>query len=357
MRLAFLDGVRAVAAWFVVLHHIWIESFPGFPENSGPWVVGWLRWGHLAVAVFIVLSGFSLILGPARNGDRPLGGNAVFFRRRTRRIVPPYWVALGISIIVILVYTGSRTGEMVNFRTVLVYGLLLQDVVGAPTPNGAFWSIAVEYHVYFLFPLMLLIVRRRNDVEMVLLTTVGVVALYLLGTGVGGLFEKFLHLTPQFIALFAMGVLAGRRLVHRPVVTDRTRRVVSVIAVSAMVGSAVVLAFGDPATLVRELFWVDLAFGAVVALACYAMGVGLLRPLSSLFASRVLVVAGMFSYSTYLIHYPVMSVVKQSLALPLGGTQLEEYLILLGVGVPLIALASYVFFRLFERPFLLRPRT
>jgi peptidoglycan/LPS O-acetylase OafA/YrhL len=110
-------------------------------------------------------------------------------------------------------------------------------------------------------------------------------------------------------------------------------------------------------TLVRELFWVDLAFGAVMALACYAMAVGLLRPLSALLGTRFLVFAGAFSYSTYLIHYPVMSVVKQSLALPVGDTRLQEYLILLIVGVPLIALASYAFYRLVERRFLLKPRT
>jgi len=33
-------------------------SFRSYPSNSGPWWVGWLLYGHLAVVVFIVLSGF-----------------------------------------------------------------------------------------------------------------------------------------------------------------------------------------------------------------------------------------------------------------------------------------------------------
>ncbi len=67
-RLHGLDGIRGVAALFVVLHHCWLLSFPGYPSNTGPWWLGWLVYGHFAVVVFIVLSGFSLAIAPARSG-------------------------------------------------------------------------------------------------------------------------------------------------------------------------------------------------------------------------------------------------------------------------------------------------
>src|SRR3954470_8658102 len=70
-RVSWLDGVRGGAATFVVLHHMWLAAWPGYPRNIGPWWLGWLLYGHLAVAVFIVVSGFSLALAPMRNG-RPL---------------------------------------------------------------------------------------------------------------------------------------------------------------------------------------------------------------------------------------------------------------------------------------------
>jgi hypothetical protein len=35
-HLGFLEGVRGLAALYVVLHHIWITNYPQFPENSGP---------------------------------------------------------------------------------------------------------------------------------------------------------------------------------------------------------------------------------------------------------------------------------------------------------------------------------
>ncbi len=65
-RLDYLDGIRALAALFVVAHHVYIAVYPGFPENTGPWFLGWLLYGNFAVAVFIVVSGFSLTLAPAR---------------------------------------------------------------------------------------------------------------------------------------------------------------------------------------------------------------------------------------------------------------------------------------------------
>ena len=67
-RLHGLDGIRGVAALFVVLHHCWLLSFPGYPSDTGPWWLGWLIYGHFAVVVFIVLSGFSLSIAPARSG-------------------------------------------------------------------------------------------------------------------------------------------------------------------------------------------------------------------------------------------------------------------------------------------------
>src|SRR3954468_20119735 len=98
-RVSGLDGIRGLAALFVVLHHTYLVSYPGFPHNTGPWWLGWLLYGHLAVVVFIALSGFSLGIGPARR-DWKLGGRTRFAYRRAWRILPPYWAALVFSLIV-----------------------------------------------------------------------------------------------------------------------------------------------------------------------------------------------------------------------------------------------------------------
>ena len=135
-HLGFLEGVRGLAALYVVLHHIWITNYPQFPENTGPAWASWMMWGHLAVAVFIVVSGFSLALSPQRHGDHLPDGFVTYLRRRAFRIIPPYWVALLISILVIVLFTGTDTHQTVDLKSVLVFGTLMQDVVGAPSPTG-----------------------------------------------------------------------------------------------------------------------------------------------------------------------------------------------------------------------------
>ena len=148
-HLLFLDGLRALAALFVVMHHSWLEIWP--PEyHRAPLGLmakasGWLFFGHYAVALFIVLSGFSLMLSVVRNNGILRGGMKTFFLRRARRILPPYYFALGISLLLCLTVIGKPTGthwdSSVGFgkRDVLHHLLLMQDILGAAlstTPSG-----------------------------------------------------------------------------------------------------------------------------------------------------------------------------------------------------------------------------
>src|SRR4051794_4018005 len=116
-RVEWLDGVRGCAAVYVMLHHIWLAAYPHFPVNSGPWYLGWLLYGHLGVAVFIVVSGFSLTLQPTRHGMRLPGGARGFGRRRAWRILPAYWAALAYSGIVVILLTSRLNGIHVNAKS------------------------------------------------------------------------------------------------------------------------------------------------------------------------------------------------------------------------------------------------
>jgi peptidoglycan/LPS O-acetylase OafA/YrhL len=98
-RIAGLDGLRGLAALFVVVNHVFLRAFPGYPVDTAPLWAAWCIYGRFAVVVFIVLSGFSLALSPARHGWR-LDGLSRFARRRARRILPAYWAALVFSLVV-----------------------------------------------------------------------------------------------------------------------------------------------------------------------------------------------------------------------------------------------------------------
>ena len=182
-RVEWLDGVRALAAFFVVLHHSWLMTVGGYPATNGPWFTDWLVYGHLAVSVFIVVSGYSLTLTPAKHGMQLKGGWWGFLRRRFWRIVPPYWAALGlVAVLIGAGLTGPANGPEFSPRDFFVHLFLVQDAIGNVSPNGAFWSIAVEWHIYFLFPLLLVGFRRFGIGAMLILVSALIVAQHLLGS-------------------------------------------------------------------------------------------------------------------------------------------------------------------------------
>ena len=150
-RLAGLDGIRGLAALYVVINHVFLRAFPGYPVDHAPFWAGWFIYGRFAVVVFIVLSGFSLALSPARHGWR-LDAVSQFAQRRARRILPAYWAALAFSLAVAWLIVPQPGHGMPDAKSVLVNGLLVQNIVGAHSPNAAFWSMAVEAQLYLAVP-------------------------------------------------------------------------------------------------------------------------------------------------------------------------------------------------------------
>lgn len=343
-RLAGLDGVRGLAALFVLLHHCWLMSFPGYPANTGPGWTTWLLYGHFAVVVFIVLSGFSLAVSPARN-DWQIPSLRRFAHRRAWRILPPYWAALAFSLIVAWTLVPQPFEGPPNGKSVVVYGLLLQDVFGAPSPNGAFWSIAIEAQLYLVFPLMLLMLRRAGALAMLGAVAVPVVAIGLLAPEVS-LVGELLRLTPQFAFLFALGAVAAG------VVNGSWRRLPLPLltAVAAAPVLALIAVQGTEWTVARY-YWIDLALGPAVALLLAGIATGRPAPLVRVLDTRPLRSLGSFSYSLYLTHAPIVLVVSTFVVAPYVGRGLPTFLVTLAVAVPLSLLFARLFAAVFEIPF------
>src|SRR5437763_3119928 len=207
-RLAGLDGVRGLAALFVVVNHVFLRAFPGYPVDRAPFWAGWFIYGRFAVVVFIVLSGFSLALAPARHGWR-LDAVSRFAARRARRILPAYWAALAFSLAVAWLVVAQPGQGIPGPKSVLVNGLLLQNLVGAPSPNRSFWSMAVEAQLYVLFPLLLLMVRRWGPIVMVATVTLVVAMVGVVGPHISRLDVFVIQSPPDLAALFALGVLSA----------------------------------------------------------------------------------------------------------------------------------------------------
>jgi peptidoglycan/LPS O-acetylase OafA/YrhL len=344
-----LDGLRGFAALYVVVFHCWLLTFRGFPANRGPVWLGWVLYGHLAVVFFLVLSGFSLGISPARSGWR-LGGTLRYARRRAWRILPPYWAALAFALVIAWAVVPEPHSGPPTDRSVVVYGLLLQDVLRAPVPNGAFWSIAVEAELYLVLPLLLLIRRRVGATAVLAAVTAPVIAAGLLAPSVASVspVDKWTGLAPQLAPLFAVGVVAAGIVAA----SDRVRGLpwhwLATLAAAPV--ALLVIGRGSVWT-VHHFFWIDLAAAPAMAMLLAAVATGRPAPLVWLLATRPVRSLGSFSYSLYLIHLPIVVVVSHKLATPHAAPGLPRFWVTLALAVPISLVTARLFAAVFEIPF------
>ena len=355
-RVGGMDGIRGLAALFVVLNHIFERAWPGYPANPAPFWAAWLTYGRGAVAMFIALSGFSLGLGPARSGWR-FRSIATYANRRAWRILPPYWAALVFSLVMTWYVLAQPGWPVPNGKSVAVYGFLVQDAFAqghhagfwsAGSPNRAFWSIAIEAQLYFLLPLLLLLVRRVSARAMVGLVAAIVVTIGLLGPHVPLLNSALVKFTPDLAVLFAVGLLAagivtaGERTRSRPWAGYALAATVPVIALMAVKGAT----WSN-----LNLFWLDLAWAPAVGCLLAAIATSRPRPVVRFLDSRLPRSLGSCSYSLYLTHLPIVIAVSYGLVLTRVAAGTMRFFVLAAILLPVTVCFAHLFATVFELPF------
>ena len=155
-RVDALDGLRAIAILLVLLIHL----TPGHNSDQGlrslPFKLADIGWS--GVDLFFVLSGFLItgILLKARANQKPMRH---FLVRRMLRIVPAYFLALGVIFILAPVLSGAYPVPAASVQA--PYWLYLANLFPdtyeqqfGPFATGHFWSLAVEMQFYVLWPLV-----------------------------------------------------------------------------------------------------------------------------------------------------------------------------------------------------------
>lgn len=378
LRVSFLDGMRGLAALFVVLAHALAFNLPDSSSAAGGILSTGSLWdramyeavdsaiivSRYAVVLFIVLSGCSLMLPVARSQDGNLpGGFRNYVWRRARRILPPYYATLVLSLLFLALVPAMNDADTWGAVPAFDPGVLVSHalLVHNLSPDWAYrinpplWTIPIEWQIYFLFPLLLLPLWRRFGE----LVTAGVgfavgLALYFV---VGP--DRLVQSAPWFLGLFALGMTAAS-LAYRYESRKRWRRVWLPGVVAGLLAAFVI--FAVAMRVMRVDFapagWItDIIFGAAVAVFIVHLGrvgrSGRLRSPALRQLERAPIVAlGWFSYSLYLMHAPIVMLTAlaiQALDLPAwtypGSVLLSIVLALIG---------TYLFHLVFERPFMPR---
>ncbi len=160
------DGLRAIAAILVVLHH---ASLPSARMSVGHFAHQFTQL-DIGVAIFFLISGFLLYRPFA---DRIMTGASEpsvrkYLLRRAARIFPAYWLALTVIIVVgkltsnrllgLAVYPTSQLGYLPYYGLIHIYRNLDEAKGGI---NQA-WTLAVEVTFYLFLPMFAAVVRAAT---------------------------------------------------------------------------------------------------------------------------------------------------------------------------------------------------
>ncbi|HEX2852745.1 MAG TPA: acyltransferase [Opitutaceae bacterium] len=287
-----LDAWRGIAALAVVLFH----SFGRLAANEQ--VTAWFeplrrvsQYGWLGVTLFFVISGYCIADQLERMTARG-GPVSRFWLNRLLRIYPPYLAALAFAIALNVVTTPFNHLPLAlafpsGAKAWLGDLTLLHFPFDLPIHLTVSWSLAVEVGFYLVCGLGLLLPSRYFRI--LGFSLAAGVFLPPLPQPLG-----FLNFWPHFFS----GMLAYWAILqHR-----NGRRAWATIAPLVLIGLVALLQ-----AKLTDIVAVAFA-GGIVALAPYDASLAGRKPVKWLAA------AGVFSYSIYLIHLPVLSKVTNFLA-------------------------------------------
>jgi peptidoglycan/LPS O-acetylase OafA/YrhL len=362
LRLPYLDGLRGVASLYVVLGHVYIAlvyfSSSVHLPRSLYYAMRIFNVGQTAVDVFIVLSGYCLMLPVLQNGGQLPGGVLQYFVRRAKRIFPAYYAALLLALGLLGAAAQLQLPLRLpgNWPAALTAHLLLAHNLNPDwihAFNPPMWSVAVEWQIYFLLPLLFLPVWRAFGG--VASAAAGIALGLLLHYGAQGRLD---YSFPWYIGLFGLGNLAAGISLSPEFANLRSRMPWKTVAIVLFLGLGV--PFGVlPGFYKSHQLAADQLVGLATACLLVASTEESLNPakrpslLLRWLSSRPAHWLGAISYSLYLVHYPLLEFFWHA-AMRISMPDIVRALMMYLLFVPFTLLFAHGFAALFERPFMRR---
>lgn len=306
-ELAALTGIRFYAAFFVFLSHVMM--IPGMERLGGQRLV--FNAGVVAVSFFFVLSGFILTYNYAQIFREGVSAAAYrrFIRDRLSKIYPVHVLTL----LMVLPLAAFSPNLPLDWRAVPFHLTLTQCFLPFSTPtfheylNVPSWSISCEWFFYLLAPITIFLVLDKKR-RLVPVLAVGAYCLlgWFLWNGLSG-FNRLYFVSwfaPSRFPEFLVGVFLGSFYLS-PSTWKREE-----LAGFAQAAGVVLIVAGAMARANAPWpLWGGLLYvpGSALLVLGLAYGRGFfVSHLSRPWLNRL----GMASFSLYMVHAPILRVVK-----------------------------------------------
>ncbi len=322
-RIKILDSCRGLAALIVVFHHIYTRFQHLFIGKGPSWFQYLLRFisdlNEQAVLFFFFLSGFSICLS-VKNGLPVYKSNFnEYVYRRLKRILPLYYFSL-----VFTFFCGSVTSDVFindDFSLKNLAGniLFLQSSKSyngnwfAPYgDNGPLWSLSFEMFYYFLLPVFLSLLFKfcktnkltphNNRIALIASFTISIICVLL---------NKFFFFPYiAFAALFYVwygGYFVATIYLQKNIAFDKNFFLLLLFIIVLFSMNYI-----RPSATLNKLF-----FGSAITITFFIIYI-VRKKLPVLFVHKIksgfnflFYAAGTGSYALYLLHYPLLMVIKK----------------------------------------------
>lgn len=176
------DLIRLFAALQVLIVHAYRHF--GIQSEIGNEIVNNFLVYFPGVPIFFFISGYLVYASASRlqpNWKR-------YARNRALRIFPAIWVALLLTLLILVLLPDSGRVKMLDWISFVVaqatffqaYAPDSFNYFGVGTPNGSLWTISIELQLYLLLPFVFLFLRRLNRQKKLLFLVVAIYGSHLL---------------------------------------------------------------------------------------------------------------------------------------------------------------------------------
>ncbi len=309
-RLKSLDGLRGLAILAVIAEHTLRLSHPSTMFSKLWAAVQESTWA--GVDLFFVLSGFLItgILLDSRGCNRYFLN---FYARRTLRIFPLYYAVLTVAIFIVPAAIGfSRLPGLYSRLVTNQFWLwtYLQNYLQSSGPHtlpgfGHFWSLAVEEQFYWVWPLIVFLLARRQLFRLcvVVCALSPLLRLVAMLAGERNWAIRQYTFTRMDTLIYGAIVALAVRDMH---LIEKYRRVsAAFIGLSGVVLAAILVRNGFVPYEGNETIVVGYsAIGILFAFLVYR-SVTVSGRMSAVLSTRALRWFGKYSYAIYIFHWPV----------------------------------------------------